>query len=816
MTGTCRVLLSFVGSLVVLGICGPALGKTPESKLPPRIGPVPIRFYSGNASVARFMHYQGTRKDGNQDPITPAQIEQLKRCSCRAMCDYIAWCTVEQEPGVWDWSFYRRNAEMLEAAGLEYNVFCWLHFPPRWFLNSDRFVGYEDLATGETIPQMSLWSPEALKLYDEFYERLAKALGDKIAFIRLAMPSEYGEIGYCTGMTKWLVPQEHARPAYWCGDRHAREHFAGRMLERYTSLDALNRAWATQFSSAGDIQMPDVSQPMAQLVDASPGRTHWLDFMEWYQQSWTDFMIDAVTVTRQHFPDREMIISLGYAAEAGRYGNDQGRHIKAMSGLNVAAQTPGAIGYFAARRVSTACRVYGVSYFTEPPGSVSREQQVLRIWMDASNGTQTWFDYLPNMDRARDLFVRYKKHLTGQPPVCDLGLWLPTWHHYLNPDENWPRQLEAVAGELRELCDYEILDDHMIADGGLERLNIRVLVLADADYLSVAAVNAVRRWVEGGGVFITFQSDPVEMRGDDGGTWRTLIGTPVTTQGLTSVSVAAPVPPAYRFSAVDSSAAPYLTGKWFGTDGAGPDAIHWCGEDGGLRLPVEPGQAYRVILGLGLPAWAGNVRVRVADAVLGNIQPGKETVALDLPAAMTADRSFVDLRFEGKTWRPSEVQGTDDRRELLISIGTVEVRRKEFTEATASSPPPIQREWQWNRIWTECGRALGEGRVLVIPEVEHSAADQADLIAHFNHQLSRYGPYADAPQIDGQRDEVWATLLPDRVLYYSHAQQTVRREVEIPAVRIESKARAGTPARRMLRIGPGQIASLVRMKPAAP
>ena len=68
---------------------------------------------------------------------------------------------------------------------------------------------------------------------------------------------------------------------------------------------------------------------------------------------------------------------------------------------------PGNVGYFPLKRVSTACHFYGARYYTEPPGGVNRDAQVARIFHDASNGVQVWFDYPGNLNGARDLFERY-------------------------------------------------------------------------------------------------------------------------------------------------------------------------------------------------------------------------------------------------------------------------------------------------------------------------------------------------------------------------------------------------------------------------
>jgi hypothetical protein len=771
--------------------------------MPASIGPTPIRFYSGNLSVGFFRNHWGTGKAGHDDAVSPQMIELLKRCSCQAMCDYIGWCTTEREPDRWDFSFHRRNADLLNAAGLQYNVFCWLHFPPKWYLESDRFVGYRDLATGETIPQLSLWSPETLEIFDEFYARLAAELGPQIAFLRLAMPSEYGEIGYCTGMTRWLVPQADARPAFWCGDRHARQEFAASKLRQYGSVAAINAAWGTAFQSPADIAMPDVTRAADEARSSVQARNRWLDFMDWYNQAWTDFMTRAVEVVRRHFPEQELIVSLGYGAERACYGNDQGRHIRRMADLKVAAQAPGAIGYFATRRVSSACRVYGVPYYTEPPGNVPRDQQVLRIWMDASNATQTWFDYPQNLDASRDHFLRYKRFLTGASPECRLALWLPTYHQYLNPNEPWPAALLETADALRDLCDYEVVDDHLLADDALGKLDVRVLALIQADCVSHAAVKSIHAWVESGGILLSLADSAGAVRGGADGEWRSLLGEPRSPKDFMRIRLDGPVPPAYRFSVTESTSRPYLIGQWFDPEGSGTGAFRWCGTDAGLRLPVEAGQAYRVQLAVGVPGAAGKAQLRIGDHVLRELRPGDTSVSFEVPAQFTVGRNHIDLMIRGNTWRPREVEGSDDIRELLIHLGDVQVVQAAGRPAEIHAPPGLGGEWDYGRIWRECGRSRGNGRVLALAGRGITPAERADLIAHFHHHLDDYGDYPAVIQVDGQRDGVWATAFAGHVLFYNSTNQLVQvRPPSHAASREVQSARQTT-----FPIKPGEIRS---------
>lgn len=502
------------------------------------IGETRIPFYTGNLSVDSFMHYWGTRKEPPTPQVTAESVAQLKRISCFAACDYLAWCLAEPERGRWDFSLYRSNADKLAEAGIRYNVFCWLHFPPRWFLRDAEFTPYRCLEHDKPVQQMSLWAPATRRIYRSFYQQLAKAMGDRIAFIRLAMPSEYGEIGYPVGMTNWLVPQEHVHPGFWCGDRYARQAFRAWALRRYRTLDAINRAWGTRFTAADSIDFPPVSAEAVALCrqpEQTAARTRWLDFQDWYNQSWTDFMVWSGGVVKRAFPGfglpqpgrdlrerKEIIVSLGYGAETPAYGNDQGRHVAAMKAAGLSAQTPGDISYFATRRVSTACALYGVPYYTEPPGDVNRDREVQRIWMDASNGSQVHFDYPQNLDSARDIFARYKEHLTGRRSLTDCGLLLPTTTQLLHPEWGWPPDLHGFSDVLRDRLDFEVLDEQMVADGGLKKLRIHLLVMADTEYLRASTLRALAAWVRGGGVLVALQREAVRAVDGSDSVWRLL------------------------------------------------------------------------------------------------------------------------------------------------------------------------------------------------------------------------------------------------------------------------------------------------------
>ena len=105
-----------------------------------------IPFYTGNLSVEKFMQLHGTHT-GNlpaDSDVSADKLELYRRIGVQAVCDYPAWALVEQQEGAWDWSYYRENCRRLREAGMGYTFACWVHFPPQWYLQSERMVPYRE------------------------------------------------------------------------------------------------------------------------------------------------------------------------------------------------------------------------------------------------------------------------------------------------------------------------------------------------------------------------------------------------------------------------------------------------------------------------------------------------------------------------------------------------------------------------------------------------------------------------------------------------------------------------------------------------
>lgn len=476
-----------------------------------------VRFYTGNLSVGYFREYWGTGKAGPGDSATDEFCKQMKDASVTAACDYLAWCRIEPEPGKWDWSFYDKSEQTLHSNGLQYNIYAWLHFPPKWFTQSPDYVPYRCLEHNEVVEQTSIWAPGTLKAYDHFYKALAGHFGNKIDFIRLSMPAEYGEIGCPTGMTDWLVKQKHVHAGLWCGDQFARTDFKRDMKERYGSIGKLNKAWGTEFRSFTDVTYPLQSLVRCwrseDLLRLSPSdRRSTLDFIGWYYDSNTEFARKAIGIVRKYFPNKEIIVSMGYGSQRTIFGNDDVGVARMCSQTKVACQTPGNVPYFVMKSLSTPCHFYNVPYFTEPPGDVKPDAEVNRIWSDASCGTQTYFDYPPNLLRNRDIMAKYADYLDGEQPVVDVAVFFPTTVHRLR-NEDWPEQTITGANSLRDLLDYDLVDERMVQDGALSRY--KILVMYEGSIVESSTLPQLRKWISDGGILIVRNFGSVEtVEGD--------------------------------------------------------------------------------------------------------------------------------------------------------------------------------------------------------------------------------------------------------------------------------------------------------------
>jgi len=179
------------------------------------------------------------------------------------------------------------------------------------------------------------------------------------------------------------------------------------------------------------------------------------------------------------FPDKPCEIKLGHADESAIMGHSASAACKILSGTPRLAirSTHAATSYFHVKRVSTPARFFGFKDFlTEPPGDVKPERMAERIFTDACAGVTAYFDYPQNPKAAAKAFADNIRLLDGKAAIVDVALLFPEADHYLRIDRPYPPGLLECTNVIRDVADFDVIDERLVAAGALSRYAVLVIV----------------------------------------------------------------------------------------------------------------------------------------------------------------------------------------------------------------------------------------------------------------------------------------------------------------------------------------------------
>jgi len=459
----------------------------------------------------------------------------------------------ETEPGVWDWTSADAGLEACRKAGLKWQYFPHYHWPPEWYRQSDKFVPCAGLRSGRKLACMSLWSPDILPWFDHCYAALAEHYGtdpDAIAALYLSIHGDFGEtifpMGFHPGEKERFGPEGTGLADFWCGAEPDRADFRRFAREKYAPLDRLNAAWGTAFASFDAVDYPPAAYGTDPDVTSTPQvRRRWLDFVRWYFDSMTRFTGEVCKIAHQHLPNAMLVLPLGGGAESLYYGQDNTALPKLAAELGVHIRsTHGGYQPFAQnyatmnRRIATASKVYGASFWTEPPGGISPEQEVSRFMESVSCESFGFWDWGSNPVAAADTFREYAAFLTREEPVVDVALLFPTTDYRLHWNTAYPPRLAALGAKLRDVMDYDIVDEMLISDGALKRY--RVLLWLEGTFIEADTLARLHEWINNGGVLLKLGAEPPQTVEGDTVAGQLLLG--LTTATTVSHSDSLPLP----------------------------------------------------------------------------------------------------------------------------------------------------------------------------------------------------------------------------------------------------------------------------------
>ena len=453
-----------------------------------------------------------------------AFIAAAKKLNLTGIEDYVGWTAVEAEKGKPNWGTYRDDAVAIRKAGFKFVPFLWIQTLPKWVKSESRYVYTSNITTGLETEALSIFAPETLAAYDHFFGDARRELGDLVDILRIGSPYDYGETAYPAAAANAQFPMKNMEPGFWVNEAPARAHFKESMRTKYGSVERLNAAWGTNFAAFETIDYPkDTKRPR-----------YWLDFIHWYQNSFTERMGKIAAIARKHFPAIPININLGWPYEKLNLGQDLSGLAKMMGdqGLYLRTPTGPMVPFLYTKRVATAVRHYRPAGFSSEPvgGSASCEEMAVACFKDLTTGVTWHFDYGANLDRCQQTFAEYRKHWEGQEyPQIDTALFFPTTSHFLESWNKWrsegftggfPPGLQMYAEELRDMIDYDVLDERLVADGFLK--SYRFLVWPTGHVAEAGTLQEIKTWVENGGTLLIAGLEDVKTVERDRGAFEDL------------------------------------------------------------------------------------------------------------------------------------------------------------------------------------------------------------------------------------------------------------------------------------------------------
>lgn len=718
------------------------------------------------------------------------ELSRFSDLGFTAVEDYIGWNVVEPRPDQFDFSLHLDNRRAAERAGLRYIAYPWVHALPHWMMDPPLFTPFRCLEHDKPTHAPSTFHPTTRELFDRFYARLGAEMGKDLHQLTLAAPSDYGEIGYPSGMAAWFFefdgPLAHSHEGYWCGDPAARESFRAAMLERHGSLANLNQIWRTTLRTEAEIE--PISPDPAALSDG-----YREDFLTWYRASMLGFVAEMIEIGERHFPDVPKSVKIGYGSELGAYGQDYTGlgMLLARHGLSLWS-TYGSLPVVHHKRIQTICRTLGVRYCTEAVTERSRQDVLNRMFEDAADGARCFFEFHHNFDKHPDAFLEHAHLLRGDDPLVDVAVLFHSTQQLRQPRQPFPPRLQILSEPLRDLLDFEIVDEELL--GGTSCLHrYGVLVVPDAGPLRTSTLVALSDFAHRGGLVVVPEEGartwlPQLLSGE-------LAGIPSAGEILEFESDAAPRT-ILEFGGGDDWP---LLGQHLGVDsvrkyfgGDRDDPCRWIGAGAGFRLPIEPGPAWTLLLTLYADArtrprqW----QVFVGDRPVSRLSSaGAEVLRVDLgdlDADPHVDPSILTVRLAGPTFRPAALGESDDRRDLGLILKQAELIREDAWQepATPLTRTSIRCRARIEVLREHCLRRMGRGGFLLAP-----AADLPGLVAVTQaasaHRSGLIAGACDFLQPDGRLDRVRVARFADRLLLFNPTELPITKQVRVTPERTE-------------------------------
>lgn len=456
----------------------------------------------------------------------PVELRRFRNMGVSSVEQYVTWESCENKgEGQWDFSHWDREVEKIKAAGLK-----WLPFIiagpayslPDWYRASRDFEGLVCLEHNLESKIQTFWDKNFYNYVDRFLKAFSEHFSDHSIFegLLFGISGDFGEAIVSVWHGNWptnIPGLYHAHAGYWCGDRFARADFRKAMEAKYGDVKKLNESWGTSFPSFASADYPPIeSGPDNFRIDecTNPGvfvaknieeRRRFIDFIDWYRQSMTDYAGFWMKSARKYFPDTELYLCTGGSAEpwhASEFAEQAKVCAEVGGGVRITNEASNYTMNFAVTNwVATACTYYGGYFSFEPAGQVTERGVVCRVYNAAATGSRSLHYYSSNImgneERANN-FAKNVKYLKEGGISRTVGVLYPDTPVVLNVGRMG--QMQGGFALLRDYTDYLYACDQTIADGILNGL--RALIIPMDGYYKTATLKKIRAFAEAGGLVV--------------------------------------------------------------------------------------------------------------------------------------------------------------------------------------------------------------------------------------------------------------------------------------------------------------------------
>ena len=450
-----------------------------------------------------------TRGDTSQGAIALERaMGNFKKVGATSHEVYVRWNLCEPAPDHWDFSVYDRYVAIYKEYRIKWVPFLICGSPyslPDWYYKKPGSQGYVCLEHGQESDVQSLWNPAMRRHVARFIKAFCDHYRDSgtIESILLGVTGNYGEAIYPVTGNDWTADvhgQYHTHPGFWAGDPYAVESFHAWIRNKYGTDEKLQKAWGDNSIVFNHVR------PF--LKKDAPGKSDraWLDMVDWYQQSMTDWASFWLHETRKNFPKGDIYLCTGGHAPPP-HGSDfaEQSRIAAEIGGGVRITNEASdysLNFSLTRWVASGCRQYGAYFSFEPAGPVDAKGVVTRVYNATASGARGLHYYYPNLfdsKSAIDHFLETGPKFLQRKPMVEIAVFYPSTHIKLHGQDF----IDPYARPLRDRFDFAYMSEKQIADGGLK--SIKALVLMHGDVMEKATWEVISKWLENGGLLVCAQ-----------------------------------------------------------------------------------------------------------------------------------------------------------------------------------------------------------------------------------------------------------------------------------------------------------------------